>query len=194
MTPRSSGLRIARGKAAAVDHEAVERAGLHLAVEADAAAGRDDLLMQLRQHAARLDMAFAGKEQRVAEAAFERGLDRGERRRIDPLVTGGESRKALEIIAVARMRHHQRAVERRIGQVLAPEVQRAQAEPGNDGLGGLALAPRREHAAGPMAGGEHQVGVALLVQRDVVAGLREQQRLPGAGNACADDGDGGLPA
>ena len=37
-------------------------------------------------------------------------------------------------------------------------------------------------------------GVAALVQRDGVAGLREQQRLPGAGNACADDGNGGIPA
>ena len=36
-------------------------------------------------------------------------------------------------------------------------------------------------------------GVAALVQRDVVAGLREQQRLPRAGNACADDGNGGIP-
>ena len=35
--------------------------------------------------------------------------------------------------------------------------------------------------------------VAALVQRDVVAGLREQQRLPRAGNAGADDGNGGIP-
>ncbi len=50
------------------------------------------------------------------------------------------------------------------------------------------LAPRRQHAAGPMAGGLRHRGVTALVQGDVVAGLREQQRLPGAGNACADDG------
>ena len=35
--------------------------------------------------------------------------------------------------------------------------------------------------------------VTALVQGDVVAGLREQQRLPGAGNAGADDGNGGIP-
>ena len=35
--------------------------------------------------------------------------------------------------------------------------------------------------------------VAALMQRDGVAGLREQQRLPRAGNACADDGNGGIP-
>jgi len=34
-------------------------------------------------------------------------------------------------------------------------------------------------------------GVAALMQRDVVAGLRKQQRLPCAGNACADDGKRG---
>ena len=39
----------------------------------------------------------------------------------------------------------------------------------------------------------HHRGVAALMQRDVAAGLREQQRLPCAGNACADDGNGGIP-
>ena len=31
------------------------------------------------------------------------------------------------------------------------------------------------------------------MQRDVAAGLREQQRLPRTGNAGADNGDGGIP-
>ncbi len=35
--------------------------------------------------------------------------------------------------------------------------------------------------------------LAALMQRDGVAGLREQQRLPRAGNAGADDGYGGFP-
>ncbi|MGY3651580.1 hypothetical protein ACVWW2_006871 [Bradyrhizobium sp. LM4.3] len=54
------------------------------------------------------------------------------------------------------------------------------------------LAIRREHAAGPMAGGIGHFGVTALVQGDRVAGLREQQGLPGARNACADDGYRGI--
>ena len=60
-------------------------------------------------------------------------------------------------------------------------------------FGDLALAIGRQHAAGPVAGGQHHRLVAALVQRHGVAGLREQQRLPGAGNAGADDGNGGIP-
>ena len=40
---------------------------------------------------------------------------------------------------------------------------------------------------------ERHLGVTALIQRDGMAGLREQQRLPGAGNARADDGNGGIP-
>ena len=108
-------------------------------------------------------------------------------------MAGGQLRKAFEIGAVARMRHHQRAVERGVRKMLAPQVERADAEPADHGLGGLGLAPGRQHAAGPVAGGERHIGVTALVQRDGVAGLREQQRLPGAGNARADDGNGGIP-
>ena len=63
LTPRSSGWRVARGKAAAIDHDAVEVVGVWLAVEADGAAGGGDARMQFRQHAPRLDMAFIGIEQ-----------------------------------------------------------------------------------------------------------------------------------
>ena len=108
-------------------------------------------------------------------------------------MAGGQPGKTLEIVAVAGVRHHQRTVERGIRQMLAPQIERAQAEPADDGLGDLALAPRRQHAAGPVAGGERHRRVTALVQRDVVAGLREQQGLPGAGNAGADDGNGGIP-
>ena len=62
---------------------------------------------------------------------------------------------------------------------------------GSDAFG---FAPRREHAAGPMAGGLRHRVVAALVERDGVTGLREQQRLPSAGNACTDHRDGGIPA
>ena len=186
------GLGVARGEPAAIDHDAVEFGGGGLAVELDGAAGGDDPGVQLRQHPARLDMALAGEEQRIAETALERGFEFGQSLRVEPPVARCELGKTLEIGAVAAVRHHQRAVERGIRQFAAPQIERPQAEPGDDGFGGLALAPRRQHAAGPVAGGEHHRRVAALVQRDVVAGLREQQRLPGAGNAGADDGNGGI--
>ena len=193
MTPRKSGWVSRAAKPAAIDHDAVEIVGSHVAVELDGAAGGDDLRMQLRQHAARLDMAFVGKEQRLAKAPLQRRLEFGERRGVEPPVAGGHPRKAFEIAALARMRHHQRAVERRIRQFRAPQVERAQAEPADDGFGDLALAIGRQHAAGPVAGGKHHRVAGAFMQRDVVAGLREQQRLPRTGNAGADNGDGGIP-
>jgi len=48
-------------------------------------------------------------------------------------MAGGELGKAFEIVALAGMRHHQRAVERRVRQFAAPQVERAQAEPADDG-------------------------------------------------------------
>ena len=75
LTPRKLGLAVARGKAAAIDHDAVELVGVGFAVELDGAAGGGEARMQLRQHAARLDMAFIGIEQAVAKTAFQRGFD-----------------------------------------------------------------------------------------------------------------------
>ncbi len=86
MTPRSSGLRVARGKSAAIDHDAVEILTAHVAVELDGAAGGDDPFVQFRQHPARLDMAFVGEEQALAETAFERGFEFGQAFGIEPLV------------------------------------------------------------------------------------------------------------
>src|SRR3989442_10903888 len=79
-------------------------------------------------------------------------------------MAAGQFRKALKIAAVARMRHHQRAVERGVWKMLAPEIERADAEPADDGLRHLCLAPRRQHAAGPMAGGKRHPGVTALMQ------------------------------
>src|SRR5260370_39554939 len=101
--------------------------------------------------------------------------------------------KTFEVGAVARMRDYQRAVERRVRKMFAPKVERADAEPADHGLRGLGLAPGREHAAGPVAGRLRHPLVTALMQRDRVAGLRKQQRLPRARNTCADDGNGGIP-
>ncbi len=112
---------------------------------------------------------------------------------VKPPVARGHFGEAFEIGAVARMGHHQRTVERRLRKILAPQIERAEAEPDDHGLGGLGLAPGRQHAAGPVAGRLRHRLVAALMQRDVVAGLREQQRLPRAGDAGADDRNGGFP-
>ena len=67
-------------------------------------------------------------------------------------MAGREFCEALIIGAVARMRHHQRAIERRVGKLLAPQIERADAKPRDQRLRGFALALRRQHAAGPMRG------------------------------------------
>ena len=163
MTPRKLRLLVARAKAAAVDHDAVEVGGADVAGELDGAAGGADALVQLRQHAARLDMALGREEQRVAEAALQRRLELGKAGRIEPAVAFGHPRKALEIVALARVGDDERAVEGRVRQLAPPDVQGALAEPADDGFGDLRLAPGREHAAGPMAGGIGHRGVTALV-------------------------------
>src|SRR5713226_3613088 len=106
-------------------------------------------------------------------------------------MSGREPGKTFEVGAVARMRHHERAVERRVRKMLAPKLERADAEPADEGLRGLGLAPGCEHAAGPVAGRLRHRLVTALMQRDRMAGLRKQQRLPRPGNTGADDGNRG---
>src|SRR5258705_11073104 len=105
----------------------------------------------------------------------------------------GQFGEALKVAAVARMRHPQRAVEGCLREMLAPQVERADAESADDGLRGFRLAPGRQHAAGEMTGGKRHRGVTALMQRHRVTGVGEQQGLPRAGNARAYDGDGGFP-
>ena len=125
------GRAVARGKAAAVDGEAGVVVCVVSGLEADRDAERRKPLVQLRQHAARLDMAFVGKEQRVAEAAVERGFEHWRWLAASSRsVAAGQLREAVEVGAVARMRHHQRAVERRVGELLAPELERARRRAG----------------------------------------------------------------
>ncbi len=104
-------------------------------------------------------------------------------------MVGGQPGKALEIGAVARMRQHQRSVERGVRQFRAPQIQRASAKSRDHGFGRFALAPWRQHAAGHVAGRLRHGRAVALVYRDLAAGLGQQQGLPRAGNACTDDVD-----
>src|SRR5258708_24269774 len=103
-------------------------------------------------------------------------------------MSGREPGKAFEVGAVARMRHHQRAVERRVRKMLAPKLERADTEPADEWFRRLGLAPGREHAAGPVAGRLRHPLVTALMPRSRLAGLRKPQRLPRPANTCAHDG------
>ena len=86
-------LLVAGTDAAAIDHDAVEIICRDVAGELDGAAGGADALVQLRQHAARLDMALGREEQRIAKAAFQRRLERSEAGGVEPAVVLGHARR-----------------------------------------------------------------------------------------------------
>ena len=128
-------------------------------------------------------------EQRAVELAFELRLQRGKAIGVDQIMAGGALREAVEIIAVTAMRDDERAAARTGRQFIVPEIERPQPKPRDDRLGGLGFAEGRQHAARPVAGGILQRSVVTLEQGDVKACTRQQQGLPRACNACADDAD-----
>jgi hypothetical protein len=123
----------------------------------------------------------------LAEAAVERGLERGDPLGAEPFVAAGHAGEAVEVGAVAWMRHDQRAVERKVGNLLAPEIERAEAQPQDHRLGRFAFAPRREHAAGEVARRLGHGFVVALVDGDLAARLRKRERLPKASDAGTYD-------
>ncbi len=183
------GAGVAGVDAAAIDHRAVEVVRRALAIEFDRHAGGGETCVQAP--AARAAARHGLRPRNRAPRGSARA-GRARARRVRPrhaLVAAGQAGEAVEVGAVARVRHHQRAVERGLRDFVAPELERTQSKPRDQRLAGLALAVRRQHAAGPMAGGLRHRGVAALVQRDLAAGLGEHQRLPGADDAGADDID-----
>src|SRR5260370_20949329 len=82
-------LRVARRKAAAIDHDAVDIILGRIAVEFEGAAGGAEARVQFRQHAARLDMAFIGIEQAIAEAALPPWVEFVQRPRLEPPMPRG---------------------------------------------------------------------------------------------------------
>src|ERR1700735_1413902 len=110
---------------AAIDHDAscitLDILRLELAVERDGATGLPNARMQFGQDLARLDMAFVGVKKSLAKTPLKRRFDLADALRVQPPVTACQPREAFEIGPVARMRHHQRAVERGLREILAPE-------------------------------------------------------------------------
>ncbi len=83
----------------------------------------------------------------------------------------------------------ERAVRRHVRPMRVPKLEGAPAEARDDRLRRLGLATGRQHAAGPIGGRPREGGIAALDHGHVEAGFREQERLPGAGDACADHRD-----
>ena len=80
------------GDAAAVDYYVAlfgEIMRFARGVEPDAAAGFGQHRVQLRQHLARLDMPFVGKEQGFAKSAIKRRLEPGDAVGVEPLIAAG---------------------------------------------------------------------------------------------------------
>ena len=168
--------------------------GVGIAVELDGAAGGVDARVQFGQHAARLDMAFIGIEQR------RRGNGLPARVRVRstpcassrwwPVVSLAKRSKSARSRACATTSEPLNGVSGKCSRHRSSE--RTPSRP----ITGSEVSASHQGASMPPAQWLVEsviVGVAALVQRDGMAGLREQQRLPCAGNARADDGNGGIP-
>ena len=87
------------------------------------------------------------REQRSPEAAGKVRLELGNAIGINPVEAPGTLREAREVGQVAWLGNHQAAQAHRLGKALGPPVDRRRTPLGDLGLGGGALAPRRQHAA-----------------------------------------------
>ena len=139
-------------------------------------------------------MAFVGKEQCLAETPLQRRLEFGERRR--RRAAGGRWSVRAKRSKSLRSRACATTSEPLNGVSGNSRRHRSSARRPSRLMIGSATSLSHYGASMPPAQWLVEsiiAGVAALVQRDGVAGLREQQRLPRAGNACADDGNGGFP-
>ena len=132
-------------------------------------------------------MGFLGIIERAGEPVAERRLERGKLRGRQAPMAAGHAGEAVELGAVAMERHDQRAVGDGVGIGLAPQRDAALAQVPDDGLGAFLLAARREHGAGIGTAGVGKRLRRALIERDVVTGARQGQRLPQADNAGASD-------
>ena len=137
-------------------------------------------------------MGLVGKEQRPAEAAREIGLERGDALGIGPFEALGAVGEAREVRRLARLGHHQAAVPHRAGEAFGPPGDRRRAPRHDLGLGGGALAPRRQHAARHPRAASVAQRAAALDDLDGQAALGKFESAGEAGNAGANDNDGGL--
>jgi hypothetical protein len=76
--------------------------------------------MQLRQHRAWLDMSFIREKQASMKSSRQRRFKLSDAIGIEAMVADRQPRETLEVRPIARLRHDKRAVERRIGEMLAP--------------------------------------------------------------------------
>jgi hypothetical protein len=104
----------------------------------------------------------------------------------------GRTGEPHEIGRLARLGQHQAAVLHRAGEMLGPPGDRRRAPRHDLGLGGGALAPRRQHAAGHPRAAAIAQRLATLDDLDGHATLGKLESAGEAGNAGANDNDGGL--
>ena len=93
-------------------------------------------------------MAFARKEQALVEASRKIRLERGDLRGVHALMAGRARREAVDLGRVARRRDDQRSLADDAGDPRRPPIDCPTPKLDHARRRALALAERREHAAG----------------------------------------------
>src|SRR5690348_13760026 len=137
-------------------------------------------------------MAFAGEEQRPAEAAGEIRLEPGDPLGIEPFEVLGAAGESGELTGIARLGDHQAALAHRAGKTPRPPCDGGRATLGHNGLGGGPFAPRRQHATRHPRAAAVAQGAAALEDLDREAALAELERAGQARDAGTYDNDPGL--
>ena len=185
------GQRAAGAKAAAVDHGPVAVApGRPRATEVNLHARPPGFLEQERHRLAWREVRLPRVEQTGGEPALEVGLELGDSLAVEALVSFRQSREVLHLAPVARCGHHQRAAHDGAGISVAPQADRLEPEIAHDRRIHFGLAERAQHGAAIAAGGIGERFGRPLDEPHAMAPAGQRQRLPQAGDAGADNGDG----
>jgi hypothetical protein len=143
---------------------------------------------QRRHRNSRIEMALAGEEQPLAEASRQVRLQRSDRVGIDALPFPRSCGETVDLADVARRRDDEGAVAHHPWDPRSPPIQRFRAALDHRGRSALALAERRQHAAGEPGRIAAQLRRALE-DRDLGAALDQRRRRREASDAGADDCD-----
>ncbi len=179
--------RFAGRPAAAIDNDV--RVARRFAIDAktDLAAFCAQAVGQRRQGDARIEMAFVGEEQALAETPREIRLQLRNARFVHPHMRLRPRREAVDLTDVARRRDNQRALARITPGTRASHQSIAPWPSSTTLLGrALALAERSEHAAREPRRVAAELARALN-QRDFGAPLGERNRGRQADDASAND-------